>query len=234
MKYKTDLAAVGIATLLWPLTAGAECLPTAPPEVRIDAVPTEIVIDSSKPADEVMRLGSGSSQNSAQPPHKLGLSRVTAGVGFKVGVRIDRSKPNDLCASPALIEVRIAYSDRRVFVAREATRDACVLNTILSHALRHARGEEVVLSYLANNYAGSLQRRLAGISADGPDQRSAEEALNSKLKPEIDEVMRLLDAGVAEAASKADHPDEVRRVDAACGGAVKRVLDQVPDLPESR
>ena len=215
------------AHLLSAGAARAVCLPPLPPEVHIDTVPTEIVIDSSKPADEVIRIGRGSSQSSEQPPHKLGLSRVTATVGLKAGVRIDRSEANELCASAARIEVRIAYSERRVLVAREAARDACVLTTVVSHALRHARGEEVVLSYLAENYVRPLQRRLTRVTATGLDQRAAEEALNAKLKPEIDELMRLLDAGVAEAAAKADHDEELSRVFGACNGAVKNVLDSL-------
>ena len=103
--------------------------------------------------------------------------------------------------SPLLRSLLVAYSVRRVFVAKEATRDACVMSTVLSHALRHARGEELVLDHLTKNYAAHLQKRLAGVVASGRDQRSAEEALNARLKPELDQLLAVLEAGCGESRS---------------------------------
>ena len=222
---RPTLAAAIALAFPWPAAADAVCSPAAAAEVRIESVPTEIFIDTTKSTEDLTRLTEGSSQGAVQPLHMLGISRVTATVGFKIKARIERNAPKGICASPTLVEVRIAYSERRVFVAREANRDACVMSAALSHALRHARGEEIVLQHVAENYVPQLQHRLAGIIVDGPDEASAEEALSDRIKPELDKLLYLLDAGVREASAKADHPDEINRVTNACNGAVQKLLD---------
>ena len=183
-------------------------------------------------AAELDRLARESPSAAAyRAPHPLMLLIRHVRSGFRVNHRPVTAHDGDVsayCDAPKSVGIGLGFVLRLAYLAPEAAADACVRQALIEHEGRHERAEIKALKAFLRDEADGFAERLR--------------QLKQTPAPSAAEAERRFEAGIAEITSDAerrflairdqtreavDSPEEIERLQKACGGRLRR-LEQGP------
>jgi hypothetical protein len=202
----------------------AEAAPTCPP-----AHPAIEVEAGHGPVGEVTDVTLAQLAQVARGPARplrhplLGAYTSSIGIALSIEDRVVEVGGGLRCTVPAVVHVRLTLSSRAVHLPRDFVGDPCLLDLSRSHQRKHADADDALLDRMVAKYPDDLRARFAAITLEpAPSETLARlrmtEAANSVVQQQLDTYE--LDQA-ARAGEAIDTPEEVARLDEACGGALK-------------
>lgn len=186
-------------------------------------------LDASKSAAELGSIARAASPKSAERyEHVLGISLAEIVRGGSVKTASMEAAPRFFCTWPTLLTIRLGYSGRTIYVAREAAEDACIEEAIRKHETSHATLDEDLLEQFRSRAIEAIRPYYERMVAQPSSSHSSGEA---RLKEQLDGVFEELFQSFATERSTAqaeiDSPDEIQRVTQACEGKVGQLRSKL-------
>jgi hypothetical protein len=208
------------ASFFLPGLGKAQDMPCPQPdtfELRVTPVHGEPKFDVTKSFAEIERLAGPV----IAAKHYPLLGMALQGFGLAHSVTAEASKREDglLCAALSIVEIRIGWADRTVFIAREASENACVYETALEHQLRHVRSDDAILDAFVPVFTRELRGSLEQLNS-APFESS--ELANKNLTDAVVALARGLLGPLEQERSRIrqtlDLSEELDRIREGCGG----------------
>jgi hypothetical protein len=154
----------------------------------------------------------------------LGLTRANAVARFNLNMPAYRDAGQRYeCASPQ-ITLTLGFNQITVYVGKEFPKGSCAYKEILAHEMRHVKAYQAHLASVQKEVQGGISNRFA----TGSVWRGAVGASYARVLQELDErwlpyVNREI-GKVEEPQALIDTPEEYERLQNACNGEVRKVL----------
>lgn len=199
----------------------APVCPSAHPAIEVEAAhrPVEEVSDVT-----LAQLAQVAREQPRPLRHPL-LGAYTSTVAIALDIEdIVVEVPGALrCTVPKVVHVRLTLSNRAVHLPSDFASDPCLLDLSRSHQRKHAAADDALLDRIAARYPDDLRTLFATLALKpAPSETEARlrmtEAANNAVQQQLDIYER---DQAALAAATVDTPEEVARLNEACGGALK-------------
>jgi hypothetical protein len=158
---------------------------------------------------------------------QLGLTESVLVGGFEVTVDFAPSAPGSplLCGAAREISVRFGFENVVIHIAREVAGDRCMYDEVYRHELRHVAVDRDMVATYAPRIEAALRTLVATrgvVRALGRD--AVAEAVRERVRGALDAVLRSLSRERRLRQRLIDGVEEQRRLGAACGGILPRLL----------
>lgn len=223
MPFVPPLAA-GALLALAGAPAASVCVPPQPADISVSPSTAELVIDTSRPLDEMLRPEDTDTIN------PYGYEAVTQIHGFmsgriglrhltKLGHRIDK-KTGGVCLWYEKVEIGIEI-EPEIVIASEIADHRCMYEATLEHEMKHV----MVDRQIANKYAQTIGRKIYdGLAARGfyvgPIAREHAQDAASRMQRTVGQLLDLeykkMEVERREIQQGIDSLEEYNRVSALC------------------
>ena len=159
----------------------------------------------------------------------LGMALAKVVYGMETNTDVSESDDGSFCATVKKVDVKVGFARRVLFVAREASADACVDREVLAHERRHARVDDEAL----DAFVPKLSKRLrAAMLSMRPTPAASAGAARTNVATaataQMEKFMQQFDAHREAMHRALDSPQELDQLRAACGGRAQILAGPKP------
>jgi hypothetical protein len=224
------IALLGLATA--PNARGASCENLPRSDLKIARFEANTLTEREVPRAELDRLARTSAEIAAyRAPHPLMVLVRPVRSGFKVQHRVVATTEDGVaryCDAPVSVEIGLGFVQRILYFAPEAARDACVRQVLIEHEERHDTAEMAALNSFLGEEADAFSDTLSQLKRrPSPSAKEAESSFERGMTEALADMERRFLALQARTRESVDSPEEIARLQRACGGRLQR-LEQGP------
>lgn len=180
---------------------------------RVIAEVEEVMIGSDYSLAELRQL----SQQSGRVPRHTPLGFYAADTRDLTTIAVG-NESNDVCLGPVKVDLVVQLANRQVQIASDLQADACRLDVTVAHYQRHADADAAVVTrfipVLTERFAATpLPSLVAAIGRASPDNVELVVAMKRVAEPLLGEMTAAQRAAI----EAVDTPEEIARLETACG-----------------
>jgi hypothetical protein len=225
------LCAVALFVVCAPSAIASEATCRQPDNFILRVIPVhgEVKYDFTKTFREI--------QQSAGPviaaKHHPLLGMSLQGFGLVSIVQTSSVQRSDGLHCPVMdgVELRIGWTERTIFIAKEATTLDCLYKEALEHQLRHVRLEDEALDAFLPGFTRELRTKIAEITSDPiPDMAQAKKDLVQSVDALTGNLMVPLEKERTWRREIVESDEELDRIRKACGGIDQRLREMGTSL----
>jgi hypothetical protein len=195
--------------------------PPARPAIEVEAGHGQLGEVSDVTLAQLAQVARGQVRPLSHP--LLGAYTSSIGIALSIKDKVVEVPGGLRCTVPEVVHVRLTLSNRAAHLPRDFAGDPCLLDLSRSHQRKHADADDALLDRMVAKYPEDLRARFAALTIEpAPSETAARlrmtEAANSVVQQQLDIYER--DQAIR-AGATVDTPEEVARLDKACGGALK-------------
>lgn len=203
-----------------PAAAAAATCPPARATIDVEAVYRELEEASDVTLAELAQVARQQPRPLRHP--LLGAYTRSIAIGLNIEDAVDEVA-GGLCTVPKAIHVRLTLMHRVVHLPRDFASNPCLLDLARSHEQKHGDADDALLDRLVAKYPEDLRNRLTALILEpAPSETEARLQMTEAARRVVQQQLDGYERDQADQVGAAvDTPEEVARLSAACGGALK-------------
>lgn len=229
---RLSLAAFAVALTSFVLIQPNQALALACPKVHeVDVTVTpvhgEISRNTSVGVAEIHRLAGPEVTARHYPLLGMALAKVVFGV--EANADLSEGDDGSFCPTAEKIDVHLGFAGRVLFVAREASADACVEREVLAHEVRHAGVDDKALDAFILKLSRQLHDAMLSMTpAAAASAGAARTNVATAAAAQLNIFMRQFDAHRESLHRALDSREELDKLRTACGGRAQTLAGPDP------